>query len=410
MHGQPDFPEALRFEDRIYHPSFYTAQLYPQDAPISPPFVHLLSGTPLEFHIDDLEGSYRDLYYTIIHCTHDWQPSDMGQMDYLEGFAENTFTEMEDSFDVLANYTHYTCQVPHELTRLRFSGNYLLVVYADGDMENLIASKRFVIYEENLEIAMRVRDATAVEHARYRQEVDFTIFHPDVPIPNPYEEFHVTILQNNRWDNAIYDLKPRFVKGKELDYDYSGENCFEGGNEWRNFDYKNIRFKTQMVDSIRNVNGAMHGYLVPFGKRSFKQHRTGQDIEGKYLVRNDDAGDSNTESEYLMTHFRLPFEVELMDADVYVFGDLSNFDCTERFRMKYNAQKRSYELVVPIKQGYYNYMYAVQQRGSDAANLETIEGSHRETFNYYTVFAYIYNRMQGYDRVVGATYGNSLNQ
>lgn len=405
-----DWPEELRLENAIYHPAISTVQLYPTGAQLSEPYLELGLGATLDLHFDDLEADYRDLYYSVIHCTHDWQHSDLDESAYLTGFHESSISSIDDSFNTRRSYTHYTATFPNEMSGLQISGNYVMVVYADSDKEQLILSRRFVIYEQAVTIATNVHQATAVEESRYKQEVDFSVHHPSYTITNPYTDFHVAVLQNNRWDNAIYDLEPRFVKGEELSYDYSRENNFDGGNEWRPVDTKSLRFKTFEIDSMGLWKDDIHCWVKPFGKRSFKQYRTQPDIEGKFLVKNDDAGDSNLEAEYIVTHFRLPFEIEFTDADIFVFGGLSQFRCQERFRMHYNYLSKSYELEVPVKQGYINYQYAVKRRASEEVDLVLIEGSHRQTHNIYSVFAYNWEPALGYHRVVGAAFTNSFNE
>ena len=46
-------------------------------------------------------------------------------------------------------------------------------------------------------------------------------------ISNPYSDIKVVVKQNNREDNAIYNLKPLFVKKNHLVYDYEQVNTFE---------------------------------------------------------------------------------------------------------------------------------------------------------------------------------------
>ena len=46
----------------------------------------------------------------------------------------------------------------------------------------------------------------------------------NVQIQNPYEQVKVVLMQNYRWDNAITGLKPRYVNGSLLDYNYEEEN------------------------------------------------------------------------------------------------------------------------------------------------------------------------------------------
>ena len=81
-----------------------------------------------------------------------------------------------------------------------------------------------------------VRRATLDAFKGENQEIDFTIYHDNLNILYPNEEVKVVIMQNNRWDNAIRNLKPLFIRDRMLVYDYNKENVFVAGNEFRYFD------------------------------------------------------------------------------------------------------------------------------------------------------------------------------
>jgi hypothetical protein len=92
-----------------------------------------------------------------------------------------------------------------------------------------------------------VRRATLDAFKGENHEVDFTIFHENLPIENPQQEVKVVVMQNNRWDNAIRDLKPLFIRNRALIYDYNRENVFVAGNEFRYFDNRSNRVNGENV-------------------------------------------------------------------------------------------------------------------------------------------------------------------
>jgi hypothetical protein len=296
------------------------------------------------------------------------------------------------------------------MSNVKISGNYLLVVYENDDIEQLVFSKRFVIYENLVTVESRVHESSVAGDRQYRQEVDFVIHHPSYDIPNPYSDLKVWILQNDRWDNAISHLEPRFVKNRELEFDYTGENSFDGNNEFRNFDLKDLRYYSIQIDSISRTPEGWESWLHPDPNRGFKLYRTDPDINGKFLVKNDEGFDDHLEADYIMVHFNLPFDFALSDAGVYIYGALSNFSCPREFRMDYNYVKKAYEADLLLKQGYYNYLYAVLKEGDDFPDLAVVEGTHFETNNNYTIFVYNYEISGDYDRVVGRLFTDSYNR
>ena len=76
--------------------------------------------------------------------------------------------------------------------------------------------------------------------------------------------------------------------------------------------------------------------------------------------------------------------------------------------MTWNERTQRYEGQLYLKQGYYNYGFALKQRGKTKGDLKSFEGSHSQTQNDYTVIAY-YADPRGYDRVIGILFTDSFN-
>lgn len=398
-------------DDRVYREQIKSVQLHPLDAPVSPPFIELNSGASLLLSFDDLDADFKDYYYTIIHCNANWQPSDLFESDYINGFLEMNIANAESSFNTAIPYTNYQVQVPGDDMQPSLSGNYLLYVYEDADKDKPVLTRRFVVYEQLVRFRARVKESTIISERRYKQELDFDVVHPNYTIQNPYSDFSVALLQNHRWDNAITDLDPIYVKNNELTYDYDEENNFNGGNEFRHFDLKSLRYSSNEVGRIgQDSDGVPVVQLIPDEPRTFTAYRTDQDIDGHYLVKNDDAFDDATESEYMWVYFMLPMDLPFADRSVYIFGELSLWSFNKDFRMKYNTATKAYEAMVLLKQGYYNYHYAVVDESDPKADVSVLEGNHAQANNEFAIFAYHYNINLGYDRVVGAYFTNTFNR
>jgi hypothetical protein len=399
--------DFLRYEDFVYKKYIRTVKLHEQSWDLSPPLIRLGSEQKLQLSFDDLEADLKNYSYTIIHCNSDWQPSDLILSEYLDGFPENYINGYQYSFNTLQRYTNYSVIFPNDNLRLTKTGNYLIKVYLDGDQENLVLTRRFMVFDERVTVKARVTQSLS-EYRNFKQEVDFAVHHPNYEILNPYGDLKIVITQNDRWDNAIRGLKPLFIRDKELSYDYdSGENAFWAGNEFRHFDIKSLRFQTSRIRDIVVDTSGNYAYLTSDDKRN-KRYYTNTDINGRYKVEVQEGNRDNVEADYVMVNFFLPWNSPLTDGDIYVFGELCDWSYREQNKMKYSYERFGYEANLYVKQGYYNYIYLFMKDGAKTGDVNFIEGSYFDTENEYTI--YVYHRASGtdYDQLISVKRINSL--
>lgn len=391
----------IEYRDHTYRDNIKTVQLYRKDDQLSFPLLYLGSTDQLELHFDDLNTDYETYNYSIVHCNSNWEPSDLMETEYLSDFFDGFIEDYQYSINTLFPYIHYKVAFPNDQVKFKLSGNYLLKVYANNNEEELLLTKRFYVVEKRVTIESDIRMATLARHRDYKQEVDFTINHTNYPIQDVYADLKVIIMQNRRWDNAITDLKPLFIRSPELVYNYEDKNLFDGDNEYRFFETRNLRYQSLNIDGIQIMGGKTHVYLLPEEPRSFKRYLFGPDINGKRQINRENSPLSNREADYMLTHFNLKKEQPVPGGDIYVFGELSDWEYKPEFKMKYVEVNGAYELTTQIKQGYYNYSYAYLPNGETKGDLSTIEGTHSETNNDYYIF--VYHRENGtiYDKLVG---------
>ncbi len=389
----------LLYEDHIYKSGIRTVKLHPPGQPLSMPVVSL-SNPRLQLSFDDLYEDYVNMAYTIIHCNADWTPSNLLQQEYLTNLQDIYIQEFEYSLNALIPYTNYHILLPTGGSRLTKSGNYLLVVYANDDKDDLVLTRRFMVFEDRVSVGGTVKRPTRTEFFDTHQEVDFTVSHPNYNIQNPFQDLQVVLMQNQRWDNAITTLKPQFVQASQLVYQYDKENVMRGGNEFRFFDIKNLQTLSLNVANIKR-DSVFTAFLKTDAPRNNTPYTTWDDINGQYVVRRLDATNSETEADYVYVDFRLNYPQPLESGDLYIFGRASDWKLLQEFRMKYDYDASAYRTRVLLKQGYYNFMYAEYNKSDRSADVTTVEGSHWNTENRYQIL--VYNREVGdrYDRLVG---------
>ncbi|MBK8652757.1 MAG: DUF5103 domain-containing protein [Haliscomenobacter sp.] len=115
--GQRANPNALRYEDYVYQPNIRSVQFYVEGLVLSYPVLDLNGGSTLLLAFDDLDGDVKNYYYRFIHCDMNWKPSDISEMEYLDGFSEERIFDYQFSSKTVSSYTHYTLQLPNNSMR-----------------------------------------------------------------------------------------------------------------------------------------------------------------------------------------------------------------------------------------------------------------------------------------------------
>tara|TARA_B100000795_G_scaffold209144_1_gene162671 strand:- start:2373 stop:3368 length:996 start_codon:yes stop_codon:yes gene_type:complete len=318
--------------------------------------------------------------------------------EYISGFTDEPIIDYEFSFNTLQKYTHYRFNFPNDKIRPILSGNYVFRIFEEGG--ETIAYKRFMILETKVTIEAQVRRATLANNRNTKHEIDFTIKHPNLIIADPYSDIKVTIKQNNKEDNCITDLIPNYVKNNKLIYDYEDDNIFLGNNEFRNFDIRSLRFQSERIKKITLDSSYNHVYLFNDKKRPYDLYSIEKDINGSFIIKSQEARKTTIEADYTFVHFTLPLH-EKSYGEMYLIGGFSDWQLKKEFKLRFNATLKQYEGNVYLKQGYYNYHYAMQDISNNNVDVSFIEGTHYETRNDY--YIYTYHRAVGdrYDRLVG---------
>ncbi len=408
MHMQAgDVSDFFLWGDHIHQNNIRTVLFHQKDFELSPPMWRLNANEHLLLRFDDLDADLKDYSYTLIHCDAHWRPSALNQSEYLEGFFEEQISQYRFSFNTRVPYTHYTLEIPGRHMRPLLSGNYILKVFEGGDRNRVVFTRRFMVFDPQIQIEARVRHADLVRYRDTHQQVEFTIHTGRLHVPNPYNDIQVVITQNHRWDNAVTGLLPRRIQGNSLVYDYEEESLFEGGNEFRRFDTRSLRQLSERVEDISVSPRHTEVFLYADPIRAHRRYSSDEDINGRFVIRNYDGHNDHLESDYAWVHFSLPMNNPMEGGDIYVLGGLTQWETGEHNRMQYSSQERKYKLSMLLKQGYYNYLYAFVPQGQTKGQLGPIEGNHRETGNEYSLYVYYRRPGTRYDQLIGVTQLNT---
>tara|TARA_B100000809_G_scaffold246916_1_gene275378 strand:- start:1322 stop:2569 length:1248 start_codon:yes stop_codon:yes gene_type:complete len=366
----------------VFRSTIKTVQLYPhinsQQNEILPASLDLKQIVKLELHFDDLNEEFYNYAIKIVHCNRDWHTSQLVASDYLDEYNEFLIEEITPSFGTQRPYSHYMIELP----RVNRSGNYGVIVY-DTDTEEIVAVRRFLIFEESVTITPKTTYSD-VRNSKGKQSFGYTIDYGNKDLDTPTASIHVTMKQNDRWDNAKHSLEPFTVNDAagKLTYAFlNDDEQFYGGNEFRMFDARSVNFSGKNIAIIDDTKLPAELYVAYEESRDYHTYKKQYDINGSFLIDHYEYGDGVVNSDYVYVHFTLEYSIP--NQSIFVIGALTDWRINSNYKMRYNKDKKRYEGRALLKQGYYNYQYVIGHK--DEVKLE---GTFSQTENLYEIIVY----------------------
>lgn len=368
----------------------------------APPVVELDGDDRVRIEFDEISPEMRYMRYSLLHCDANWQPSQLVESDYVDGFNEADIEEYDFSSGTFANYVHYGISLPNEDMPILLSGNYLLRVYPEEDSENTLLQVRFSIVEKAVDIFAEVTSRTDIDYNKSHQQVAVTVDTKDYRVENMYADLKVVVTQNARSDNEAIVTNPLRVSSNKAFFEHDRKLIFPAGNEFRRFEMTTTNYIGMGIDRYAYHDPFYHAELKIDEPRCYGSYTYDQTQYGRFTIRESNAFDSNTGADYMIVHFALDIPRQ-SGGDIFVDGEFTQHNFTNANRMHFNEATNRYELDMPLKQGAYNYQYLWLPHGSKAALTAPIEGDFYQTVNEYQIK--VYNRRLGerYDRLIGYT-------
>jgi len=407
------FLHAQNEPDVVLMPNINGIKLYQQGNQTSYPIIALNSSELLELHFDDLDGKVKNYSYTYQLCNADWTPAVLSTFDFIKGFSQNRITQYRVSSIAFTKYVHYQALLPDRNSVPVKSGNYLLKVFADGDINKIAFTRRMLVVEKKADIAAQILQPFNGQLFRTHQKVQFTVNGLQLNAVTPTQQIKAVMLQNNRWDNAAKNIQPTFVRGNSLEFNSENDCVFPAGKEFRWADLRSLRFRTERIAKITNEPKSTRITLLPDPEK-ISQRINFRDYNGSYFIETTDIQNPWWQSDYASVQFTFvpsgntPFP----DKNVFVVGEMNTYNLHDSSAMVYNADKGVYEKTLFLKQGYYSYKYVTKDiKNKDVRTIpENVGGNLWETENDYTILIYYRSLAGRHDELVGYTTINSLNR
>ncbi len=367
------------------------------------PVINIRSKDRLGISFDLLGDRFTNFSFQLIHCNKNWKKSQLRGMEYYKEINNFRITDFDYSVNTIQPYVNYHASIPKPLV----SGNYILSVYRRANPHDVLLTRRIIFYENTAAINQLVRVSTTIDKRKQNQQIEFKINYGNLFVTTPSQEIYPVVLQNHNWNTAIKNLIPTLIKANEgsLEYRYLDLTTnFAGWNEFRFIDLRTLNIAGRNISKITTTANRIEVVAYVDKPRTKVPYSLNyKDINGRFSIENADPGESPLNADYATVKFQL--NSEKMDGGVYLIGRFNNWRMDDKNRMYYNEQENTYATSLYLKQGYYEYLYAV--KGGTQPNY-FIEGSHLLTENEYEILIYYRRPGNVNDEVIGYKRFSSL--
>ena len=391
--------------DENFREEVQTVLLHPVGFELDKPIIYLDNlQEQLHLQFDILADDAPFLYYTFVHCDNKWQPTDLPKNDYLSGFFQEEIDQFSFSVNTFVNYVHYDLMFPTADMMPKLSGNYLLVVTGENP-NDIYFTRRFYVVESIARINATIpRYPFDLNLGTNKQEIDLEITYPDMFNSRADQYSNVTIMQNGRYDNAVFGLKPTYVFPEKLSYINNANTVFESGNQYLRINTSNFENRPEKTKTVYREENGFVVTLYDDAKRSAHNYVNDEDLYGeKYIYLEREGFDATNEADYARVDFFLQWPQYLIGQDVYIIGAITDWRLDENSKMEYDPQRRGYKKSLLLKQGYYDYMYLVKDNATGISSVTPVNGDFWETNNMYHIFVYLFDPIENYDKLIGYT-------
>ncbi len=407
----PVFAYAQREPDKIFMPSIHTVKLNKFGDQLAYPILSLSSADKLELNFDDLDADVKYYYYTFELRNADWSAVQMSFFDYVKGFTQVRINTYRNSSISLTRYTHYQATLPDRNSYPTKSGNYILKVFVNGDTSQLAFTKRFLVVDSKLAIGATILQPTNQQYFQTHHRLQVQVSTSGIDIRYPQQQLKLNIVQNYRWDNRLSVNSPTFVRPESVQYNNEMEMIMPAGKEWRWLNLRSFRLLGDRISSQKNTDSSFNLFVKEEGPRPGNQYAFFNDLNGMFVNETTENINPYWNADYAHIHFTYlpPGGVPYKGKDLYVFGEITGYGKNEGAKMVFNAEDKVYETSLFLKQGYYDYVFALKDP-ADKQNVfytDLTENNAWQTEDVYFVLLY-YRELGGrYDQLLGFAKLNS---
>jgi hypothetical protein len=348
----------------------------------------------IHLFFDDLNLNNTNYFLRIVHCQSDWKPSPLNEIEYLADFNDIPIRYPETSMGTKIPYKQFKISLP----KVKVSGNYIAMIYANRNKRDTVLTKRFSIYQNEINVGSKISFAKSNYLRSTHQFIDLTLGYPANYLINSDENLKIEVRKNNQSKNVVPNMPKPMVQAidRKLTYQfYNQENAIPGGNEFRLIDLRSTQQRLNFVGQINALDRYSEISIIPEQPQGNYSYVQRPDFNGAYVIANYENPNSPLQADYIWCTFILKSR-KFEDEKIYVTGTFNSYELTQSNLLQYDEAKGAYLGKILLKQGIYNYQFS-----SNNPLNSNLEGNHAETENYYEVLVYFRKPGERFDALIG---------
>lgn len=385
------------YDNQVFNSNIKSVEFYNTTKQGSFPVFPLNSKEQILLAFDDLRGGGHNYFYTLEHCNSQWKSSNLSSAEYLQSYNEDRIRDYTYSTSTFQKYTHYELKFPNEYIVPKLAGNYILKVYEDSDQSKLILTRRLYVLGTKISLAANI--APSNTNRQSNQKINFQLDYGRLPLQNPNADIKVLVMQNARPETGKWSLQPLSIRGTQLIYNDVNTNDFPGRNEFRRFDTRTLKLKSERIGQIYRDTGYTV-VLLGDPNRNTPAYSFQYDNDGQFFIMNQDGNDPRRDADYAQVYFTLAANRSSSEGSAYIIGRFNDFKIDENSKMAYEPVKGRFYTNLLLKQGVYDYQYVWVDKSNKPDDI-LLEGSYFETENEYQVLVYYRPANARWEELVG---------
>ena len=352
------------------------------------PIIRLHSNDRLVLQFDDMSNNAGMFTVRLTHHNKDWSRSGLSSVDYVSSIQDQINDGVLSKADN-PSYTHYRYTFPNESFKPLVSGNYLLHVY-DFSTGNELFSLPFFVTEQRKQVETKILTLYNQEHNYLRHNQIFATYAYPEFVKFPQLDISIYFAQNQFWGRSKRaDIKDISQIGV-IKFHNSRDNLFVA-----NYEFRTLNLESRSSYNILESNTS----TIP-PKIVLRRDIVNLDVnpsQKSFFPFGEPERSRSAEYSNVQFSLDVPSYVKI-NGPIYIYGSFNNWSIQDENAMKFDATTGLYTGSAFIKQGRYEYKYAVVQNGRiDDLRLDASFASTRQ--QYYT-FVYFRDPEMHYDRLL----------
>jgi hypothetical protein len=267
-----------------------------------------------------------------------------------------------------------------------------------------------MVVEKQVSIAAQIQVPYDNQLARTHQKLQFSVEVKELNLMSP-QQIKVVAIQNNRWDDAIVNKQPVFIKENLLEYNGEMDYLFQAGKEFRWADLQSFRFESDRIAKVERAEEPYTVFMKPDQARNNFAYINFVDRNGYTEINSSESVNPWWQVDYAWVHFSFnqPGKQPIAGKAIHMIGEITGNQISDSSLMQFNSLEGAYTKDLLLKQGYYSYAYITKDKRdpSISSDVSLTEGNYWETENEYTLLVYYRSLSGRHDELVGISTINS---